>query len=315
VRLFRSMGFGPGDVVANCMLAGDLYGSFVSFDHINCRVGVTTLAFAGTARPEVFRDMWHTCRINAVQGVPALFMPVLRAVHELDDAVRVEKVMFAGNPLSEADRRWLVEALGVRRVASVIGANDGGQIAWQCEEQQGARHHTVDDFNWLEIVDDDGRPVPEGEAGRLVITSLLKYAFPLIRYDLGDRARFVDEPCPCGRTNRTIEYLGRSDDVVTVGLMNLDGRDLRQALAGLPVSEVQIAARAEDAGEYLVVRLETEAGDLADRARTELLKAIPVLADRLGRGRLLRLEVTCHRPGELPRNPRTGKLRLVVDER
>ena len=97
-----------------------------------------------------------------------------------------------------------LEALGVKRIASIIGANDGGQIGFQCDRLSGAYHHTVDDFNYLEVIDENGNPCPTGTPGRLVLTSLLKYAYPLIRYEVGDMARFVTSgqggTCACGRS-------------------------------------------------------------------------------------------------------------------
>jgi len=317
VRLFRSMGIERGDRLANCMIAGDLYGSFVSFDHINCRTGVTTFAFGGNAEAGVFLDMWRNFDINVIQGVPTLFMPFLRQAKEIDPSFTMEKVMFAGSPLSATDREWLISVLDVKRLASVIGANDGGQIAYQCAKQTGALHHTTDDFNYIEIVDEDGEPVAEGEAGRILITSLLKLAYPLIRYDIGDRGRFVSGHCSCGRTTRVFEYLGRSDDVMTVGILNIKAEDFETALRGLSVSEFQLVARQEDAGEYLLLRVESsERGEAyAGQVRQRILECMPLMVDRLESGKLLRLEIECLSPGSMPRNARSGKLKTMLDER
>ncbi|MEK7743763.1 MAG: phenylacetate--CoA ligase family protein, partial [Elusimicrobiota bacterium] len=190
-EVFRSLGLSPSDRLGNLMMAGDLYGSFVSFDHVNCRLGAASFAFAGTSTPETFVDMWRKFKLNVVEGIPSTLIPFLRRAKRLEPGLRLEKVLYAGSPLGSEDREWLKKSLRARRVASLIGANDGGQIGYQCERLRGALHHSVDDFNLLEIADERGRPVREGEPGRILITSLLKFAYPLLRYDIGDIGRVV----------------------------------------------------------------------------------------------------------------------------
>lgn len=317
VRVLRAAGLEKGDRVANCMLAGDLYGSFVSFDHINYRTGAMTFAFAGQVTPEVFLDTWRKFKINCLQAIPTVAVPLMKAVKRLEPSFTLEKFLFAGTPLSGSDRQWIAENLGTRRISSIIGANDGGQLAFQCAHLSGNRHHLADDFNYAEIVDEKGNRVPEGESGKIVITSLLKFAFPLIRYDLGDAARFVNEPCACGRTARVIEYLGRSDDAVCIGNMNLRYRDFASALNGYDISAMQLIARNDEEGEFLTLKIESEesAEILPERVRETLLARMEKLAERVRDRSLLRIEVDCLKPGQLPRNPRSGKIKTLCDER
>lgn len=317
VRVLKSAGLSKGDRLANCMLAGDLYGSFVSFDHINYRAGAATFAFANDAKPEVFLDMWKKFRINVVQGIPTLLLPLLKKIKEMEPSFSIEKVIYAGSPMSRQGYDWIKSALGASRISSIIGANDGGQIAYQCGEMSGAVHHLIDDFNYVEITDENGRPVPDGTPGRILITSLLKYAFPLIRYDIGDMGRIIPGVCRCARTARMLEYLGRSGDMLTVGVLNLRYRDFLNALKGLPVSEMQVIARNSDKGEYLVVKIESEdlSGTFRRRIGQAFLDRVKLLKDRLDKGTLEKLDIQLSKPGSLPRNPRSGKIKNLVDER
>lgn len=317
VRVLKAAGVEKGDRIANCMLAGDLYGSFVSFDHINCRIGATTFAFAGQAEPEAFLDTWRKFRINLVQGMPTKLGPLLRAVKKLEPDFRMPKVLYAGMPLSPSDQKWMREELGTTRIASVIGANDGGQLGYQCEHLSGAQHHLIDDYNYVEIVDENGLPVHDGEPGKIVITSLLKYAFPLIRYELGDAGKIVGANCPCGRTSRILEHLGRSDDTVCVGNMNLRYRDLLGAMSGMEFSALQVAAKNDADGEYVVLRVESNArpDGIENRVREAMLKKVEKLEERVADRSLTRIEVQWLEQGKLPRNPRSGKIRQLVDER
>lgn len=317
VRALKAAGMAPGDRVANCMIAGDMYGSFVSFDHINARLGATTFAFAGHVSPENFLEVWRKFNLNVLQAMPTIIMPLVKVCKQLDKNFKLEKIIFAGTPMSGTDREWLKSNIGVKSICSVIGANDGGQIAFQCTHLMGAYHHVIDDYNYLEILDEKNAPVADGTAGKIVITSLLKKAFPLIRYEIGDAARVVPKACSCGRTNRVIEYLGRSDDAICVGLMNLQYRDVIKSLKQLPISVIQLAAQNSMEGEWLTLRVECEnhTEDFREEIKRLVLADQPLFEVRIQEGQMLRFEIVLFRPGEIPRNPRTGKVKLVVDER
>lgn len=317
VKIFRVCGIRAGDRLANCFIAGNLYGSFVSFDHINYRVGATSFAFANDVIPDAFLDVWRKFKINAIEGVPTIIVPLLRAVKDLDSSFTIEKVVYAGSPMSKTDYDWIKDKLKAERVSSIIGANDGGQIAYQCCKMEGAFHHTVDDFNYIEIVDENRCGVPDGKPGRILITSLLKFAFPLIRYEIGDEGIIFPDRCKCGRSGRVLKYLGRADDVVSIGILNLSYRDVKEALSEFPVSEMQIVARSSGGREDVVLKVESEirTNELKTRIYETLLDKVAMLKDRLETGKLYKMEISFYKPGELPRNPRTGKLKNILDER
>jgi phenylacetate-CoA ligase len=317
VRLFRAIGLKPGDRLANCFITGNLYGSFVSFDHINCRLGVMTFAFGSEASPEVFLDVAKKFAINVVMGIPSTVVPLLRSAKKLDDSFVIDKVLYAGSPMSPADYEFIRRDLGARAMGSIIGANDGGQIAYQCPAMKGALHHTIDDFNFIEIVDDEGMLVPDGAPGRIVITSLLKYAFPLIRYEIGDEGRILPQQCSCGRTARILEYLGRADDVVAVGLINVRHRDFLEALKELPLSEIQLVARCTEEGEHMLLRIESEERHegLRKRIYDTVLEKVAMIKYRIDTGAITKLDIELHEPGTLPRHPRSNKIKRVIDER
>lgn len=318
VDLFRVMGLSSKDRIGNFMLAGDLYGSFVSFDQIINRLGVMTFAFGGNSSHEVIAKVWKSFGITAFVGIPALMMPFLRKAHELDPSLKVSKVIYAGATMSAEDRRWLTEALGVQQISSVIGANDGGQIGFQCSHQSGRIHHTVDDYNWIEIVDEDGNPVKGDEPGRILITSLMKKAYPLIRYEIGDTGRWINTSCGCGSTRRTFEYLGRHDDQISIGVMNFLYRDVQACLTGLPLAEMQLQVGESAQGEYMRLLVEAEPevrSGLEAVIVDRLYHGLEKYADRLEEGSLLPPRIEVLDIGSIPRNARTGKVKSIVDPR
>ncbi len=315
-RIFRVAGLQKGDRIANCFLSGDLYGSFVSFDHVNARLGLTSFCFANKVTAETFLEIWNRFDVNVIEGVPTTIMPILRSAHSINPNLCIEKILFAGQPMSKQDRLWLKEALGAKRISSIIGTTEAGQIGYQCEHQSGKTHHVVDDYNHLEFVDDQGSPVAKGQPGRILVTTLTKRSFPLLRYDIGDSGILHNAPCPCGRNSPIFDYLGRKDDIVCIGLVNFSYRDLVAALEDFDLSEIQLVARYFEQKESLLINIET-VHSADPQFKTKIYEKVTRLTDvreQVDQGNL-HVEVQIHQPGSLERRARTGKLPQILDLR
>jgi phenylacetate-CoA ligase len=128
----------------------------------------------------------------------------------------------AGEPWLESMRREIESRLFVK-VTDNYGISEimGPGVAGECLEQHGM--HLQEDHFLGEIIDPaTGKVLPPGEEGELVITTLTKEAFPMIRYRTGDLCRFIAEPCGCGRTLRRIGRIrGRCDNVVVIKGTNI----------------------------------------------------------------------------------------------
>lgn len=110
--------------------------------------------------------------------------------------------------------RELVEEVFSCRVNDCYGLGEGIQCAAQCEHHD-ALHEAMNGVI-TEIVDPKGQPCDYGELGRVIVTRLVPGAMPLIRYDTGDMAYFVEGKCDCNRNLRRISRIqGRSTDIVT----------------------------------------------------------------------------------------------------
>jgi phenylacetate-CoA ligase len=110
---------------------------------------------------------------------------------------------------SAAERKFLGEKLGAF-VFDDYSSEELTRIASQCRN---LKYHVFDDINYLEVVDDDGQPVPEGVIGNLVGTNLHNRAMPLLRYMQGDRGAISTESCTCGYQFRVLTQLdGRKND-------------------------------------------------------------------------------------------------------
>jgi phenylacetate-CoA ligase len=125
--------------------------------------------------------------------------PALREVRSVAENVRPEL-------------RALVRAAWDVKLVDVYSTTESGYLALQCPLHD--HYHVQEESARIEILDDAGKPCAPGESGRVVVTTLHKFAMPLIRYDLGDYA-VPGHPCDCGRGLAVIErILGRTRNLL-----------------------------------------------------------------------------------------------------
>ena len=133
------------------------------------------------------------------------------------------KVLAIGaEPHSEEQRKRIEEMMGVKAYNS-FGMSEmcGPGVGFECPEQNGM--HFWEDYYIVEIVNPETlEPVPDGEIGELVLTSLCREAMPLLRYRTRDLTRVLGRTCPCGRNHVRIDRMkGRSDDMMVLRGVNI----------------------------------------------------------------------------------------------
>jgi len=215
-------------------------------------------------------------------------------------------------PWSEGFREKIQEAWGgdydacdLYGLSEVIGPG----VAAECYQNKGGLHILEDHF-YPEIVDPDtGEPLPDGELGELVLTTLTRQAQPVIRYRTRDITRILGTGCPCGRTSRRIDrFQGRVDDMLIIRGINVYPRTIESLLLGDPCISGQFAIVVDRRS--TMVELEARV-ELADHSlapmREEIVKRLKKnLADTLR----VRVEVLLGDPGSIPRQD-TGKAKRV----
>ena len=108
--------------------------------------------------------------------------------------------------------RQVIERVFRAPVFNRYGSREVGDIACECEVHKGL--HVSPLTHYVEIIRKDGTPAAAGEVGEVVVTSLVNYAMPLIRYRIGDMAAWAEEECSCGRSWPLLkEVVGRVSDV------------------------------------------------------------------------------------------------------
>ncbi|GAA2142566.1 hypothetical protein GCM10009760_27830 [Kitasatospora kazusensis] len=318
VPLFYALGVRPGDRVINSLFGGGLYGGLITSSMELSRMPVEAYSTGQIITPDDVLMLAGSFSANVVLGQPALLLPVLREAKARNPGLRIEKVVYGGTPMQESDKLWLREQLGTKVVSSILAANDGAQLGYQCGELGGTLHHLCEDYNLIEVVDEQGRPVPEGTPGELLVTSMQKFEGPLIRYRIGDVGRILRHACGCGVTGRVLEYLGRSDGQIKVkGRTVLYGQIMAE-LAQFKVSQLQVEIDSQGAKETVTVRTESPEPLDPSAVRAHLADRFEVLSDRHSFDASLdvfELRVECRAEGGLARNAVSGKIKTVIDRR
>ncbi len=245
------------------------------------------------------------------------------------DQISLEYGVLGAEPWTETIRQDVERGLGIR-ATNIYGLSEviGPGVANEAVEEQDGSYLWEDHF-YPEIVDrDSGEPLPDGEEGVLVITTLTKEALPLLRYWTGDITSLTREPGPGGRTHARIGRIkGRADDMLIVRGVNVYPTQIEAALAGLAEASphYQLLVRRTRTLDELELRLElTEEafravgeGVLADGDQRGK-RAVRVLRDavqhRIREHLGIAVEVSLLAPGTVPRSA-GGKLHRVVDER
>jgi phenylacetate-CoA ligase len=167
-------------------------------------------------------------RPHVLSGYSVAIEQLAEAVIAAGGLASTPRLVYTGSmATSERCRRLVEQAFGVRPL-DVYATMETGPLAWECPEYPGD-YHLNDDVQLIEIVDDEGRRVPDGATGEVVVTPLTCLSNPLFRYRLGDLAARRRHDCPCGRGLALLGPIaGRSTEIVRTP----DGRVLNTALLG-----------------------------------------------------------------------------------
>lgn len=175
----------------------------------------------GNGIPELQWDTIRRIQPDTIICVPSFIMKIIRYAEDHGIDYRhssIRKAVCIGENLREQDfslnllgqkikEKWDIE------LYSTYASTEMATTFAECECGKGGHHHP--ELILTELLDEEGRPVKEGEAGELTITTLGVEAMPLLRFRTGDIARFHTEPCACGRTTMRISpIIGRRNQMV-----------------------------------------------------------------------------------------------------
>lgn len=243
----------------------------------------------GTGQTEQQVQAMAELRPAGYIGTPSFLKLILEKSVELQQPIlSMNKALLSGEAFPPSLRDWLAER-GVQGYQCYATA-DLGLIAYETAAREGL---VLDEGVIVEIVrPGTGDPVPEGEVGELVVTTL-NPDYPLIRFGTGDLSAILPGQCPTGRTNTRIKgWMGRADQTTKVRGMFVHPGQVAAIAARFPqVLRARLVVTGEMANDQMVLRAETAefAGGLAER-----------LQDTIREITKLRGEVELVVPGSLP---------------
>ena len=229
----------------------------------------------------------------------------------MKDQIHLKKGVIGSERWSEKMRASIREGLGIE-LYDIYGLTEiyGPGIGISCQHETGM--HYWDDYIYIEIIDPvTGKPVPDGEEGEIVITTLVKEGAPLIRFRTHDISRIIPEPCTCGSKYPRIDIIkGRSDDMFKVHGVNMfpsQIEDLLQNVDGVSSEyNVTIAHDDEINKDIMIVTVEAE-------GRVNFEKTAKTITE-LFRSRIsITPKITVVPIGTLPRSEK--KTKRVIDYR
>ena len=235
-RCMHMVGLRKSDVFQN--MSG--YGLFTGGLGIHCgaeKLGCLTIpAGAGNSQRQI--KLLMDFKVTGIHIIPsyALYLSTIFAERGIDPRTLPVRIALVGaEPYTEETRRRLEELYGMKAYNSYgLSEMNGPGVAFECTEQHGM--HIWEDAYLAEIVDPaTGEPVPDGELGELVMTSLGREGMPILRYRTRDMTRFMTGECPCGRVHRRIDRLhGRCDDMMIIKGVNIFPMQIEGVLMAMP---------------------------------------------------------------------------------
>lgn len=231
------------------------------------------------------------------------------------DQIKLKSGIFGAEPWTDAMRKEIEHKLGIE-CFDIYGLSEitGPGVAVECNNHNGL--HVFEDHFFPEIIDPDTlEPVPDGQPGELVFTTITKEGMPLLRYRTRDLSMLDASPCPCGRTHRRMKkVLGRSDDMIVIRGVNVFPTQVETIL--IEMGEVEphylLVVDRENNADTLEVQVEMSQQLFSDEVRR-----IEETERRI-RARILTMlgisaKVRLVEPHSLPRSE--GKAKRVQDNR
>jgi phenylacetate-CoA ligase len=295
-RAMYAAGFRQGDIVHNCFAyhltpAGSMMET--GAHAIGCAV-----VPAGVGQTELQVTTIVDVKPNAYAGTPSFLKIILEKADEMGaDVSSLKKAMVSGEALPGTLRSWF-EARGIA-VTQCYATADLGLISYETPAREGM---TLDEGVIVEIVrPGTGDPVPAGEVGEIVVTTL-NPDYPLVRFATGDLTAVLPGISPCGRTNDRIKgWMGRADQTTKVrGMFVHPGQIARVVARHVEVSKARLVVDRVNDADVMILRCESGSG-----ASDELDAAVATSVREVCK---LRAQIEFVASGELPNDG------IVIDD-
>ena len=295
------------------------YGMFtggLGFQYGAEKLGATTVpAAAGNSKRQIMfiRDFGTTC-LHAIPSYAVRLAEVFREEGLDPRETKLHTLFIGAEPHTDEQRRRIERMLGVKAYNSFgMTEMNGPGVAFECKRQDGM--HLWEDNYIVEIVDPDTlEPVPDGEYGEMVLTTLDRTMMPILRYRTRDLTRIIPEQCPCGRTHRRIDRIkGRTDDMFIIKGVNVFPMQVEKILAQFPGLGSNYLITLDTVDDNDIMTVEVELDSMPTDVYPELQKMTKNIQRALKDEILLTPKVKLVGKGSIPTSD--GKAVRVNDKR
>lgn len=315
-RAFTSVGVGKEDVLQISYGYG-LFTGGLGVHYASEKVGASVLP-TSSGNTERQLDLMKDLGTTVIACTPSYFSYMIEAAQKegfsIKDDTKIKIGIFGAEPWSQELKERIEKDAGIKAY-DIYGTSElSGPLFTDCIEQCGI--HIWADKYIVEILDPEtGKPVPDGETGELVITTLTKEALPLIRYRIRDLTKKITEPCKCGRTHpRITRITGRSDDMLIIRGINVFPGQVESVLLKIPEVGNHFMIIVDRKGELDSMKVEIEMSESAFSDRmSDMMNLEKKVAAALKSVLNLAVKVELVEHGSLPRS--TGKSKKVIDKR
>ncbi len=260
-RCMYMTGARPGDVFQN-MTGYGLFTGGLGFHYGAEKIGLLTIpAGAGNSKRQI--QLMKDFGTTVIHIIPSYALRLMDIFSDMGMDPRKElnlRIAYLGaEPYSEEVRQRVQDFYGVKVYNSYgLSEMNGPGVAFECECQKGM--HVWEDAFIVEVINPDTlQPVPDGEVGELVLTTIAREGMPLIRYRTKDLTRIIPGECDCGRHHKRIDRIhGRSDDMFIIKGVNIFPIQVEQVLMSIPEvgTNYRIILKKENNLDQMIVQVE-----------------------------------------------------------
>ncbi len=272
-RILCSAGLTPNDVIQIAFGYGLFTGGFgLHYGAEQLGASVIPTSSGNTRRQIQIMQDFKTTALVCTPSYALKLADVMMDMGINPNGLSLRFGLFGAEPWSEEMRQEINTRLGIK-ASDNYGLSEvmGPGVAGECTEFHGK--HINEDHFLVEILDPNTlQPVAPGEVGEIVITTLTKEAFPMIRYRTRDLTRLNTEPCPCGRTfHRLTRLVGRSDDMLIIRGVNVFPLQIESVLFDIEGTEphYQLIVDRHNNQDKLTVKVEVNEALFFDAMRKQ----------------------------------------------
>lgn len=312
---FKAVGITKEDTVVNYMKVGAFWTAFLAVNKGLEETGCKILPITANQSERETIEYLKKFKPNVIVGLPGNIILLAQEIEKLHANIKIEKIYYGGEHMSMKAKEYIKNILGAKIISSFsYAAVEIGPIGFQCPHCKGSEHHVLEDWCYLE----------SDKNGEAIVTSLNKTLNPIIRYRIGDKIKWIEEPCSCGRTSKKFKLLSRTDDVIRLNVSDIYLNDVQGVLKN--VKEVspffQIIIKNVDKMRDIIFKIETKSKNvnynkemLINKIKLLLKTNIRSIGKDYRNNLINNINVELLPPYAIERVGRTGKIRKIIDRR